>query len=501
MRTEERRTRASTSLEQNHRLRLGQFFTPREAADLIAGLPRLPAGEALRVLDPGAGAGSLTAAIIARIIRDGLARVVELVVVEVDSTVLPHLEQTIDDCVEVAAMNDVVVKPTILNADLFNAISGLGQEHEALSNLFDLVIMNPPYRKLGTNAPERQALASQGIDCSNLYSGFIAVGVLSLRPMGELVAITPRSFANGPYFGGFRRFFLTRMALDRIHTFESRSTVFGDAAVLQENVVISATRRGLTNEVLLSISKGHRDAIIRRAVDYDSVVVPGDPNQFIRILTGDDDLRVSEIIAGLPCAVHEVPLEVSTGKVVDFRAREHLLAWPDEAALPLIYPGNVRGGRVQWPLSLRKPQALAKEPQVEKLLMPHDRYVLVKRFSSKEERRRVVAALYEPNDFDDRSVGFENHLNVFHVAGRGLGRNLATGLSIWLNSTVVDRFFRTFSGHTQVNATDLRSLRYPGRAQLEELGCAAGFGLLPDQEKIDALVQMHIIAPNERAVV
>jgi len=34
----------------------------------------------------------------------------------------------------------------------------------------------------------------------------------------------------------------------------------------------------------------------------------------------------------------------------------------------------------------------------------------------------------------------------------------------------VDDYFRRFSGHTQVNATDLRLLRYPGRRDLEELG-------------------------------
>ncbi|MCC7105456.1 MAG: hypothetical protein IT307_09965, partial [Chloroflexi bacterium] len=47
-----------------------------------------------------------------------------------------------------------------------------------------------------------------------------------------------------------------------------------------------------------------------------------------------------------------------------------------------------------------------------------------------------------------------------------------------------DAFFRQFNGHTQVNATDLRSLRYPTREQLEQLGSRIG-SPFPDQEELD----------------
>lgn len=499
-RTEERRIRASAELAQNMRARLGQFFTPCEAADLIAGLPRPMAVESLRCLDPGAGVGSLSAAVVARVVREGSHRALDLVAVEVDTELLPYLEETLRDCIEVAAQYGIAMRSTILNEDVFNAVAGLDGPDSSLGRPFDLVIMNPPYRKLNSNAPERLALASQGADCSNIYSGFLAIGAAVLRPGGQLTAIVPRSFANGPYFGPFRKFFLNMMALDKIHTFESRSTVFGDAGVLQENVVIAATRQGARGTVNLSISNGHKDTVTTRQVDYRTVVDPSDPHKFIRVLAGDADLAVSSAFANLPCAIHEVPVQVSTGRVVDFRTRENLLPWPEGDSFPLIYPSNLRAGRVEWPMRLRKPQALGARPGVAKLLLPHERYVLVKRFSSKEERRRVVAALFEPNDFDHECVGFENHLNVFHQNSRGLPQALASGLNVWLNSTIVDRFFRTFSGHTQVNATDLRSLRYPTRCQLEELGCAVGFERLPDQEKIDALVGLHILAPNVQAL-
>ncbi len=67
-------------------------------------------------------------------------------------------------------------------------------------------------------------------------------------------------------------------------------------------------------------------------------------------------------------------------------------------------------------------------------------------------------------------LGFENHLNVFHVNKRGLPEALARGLAVFLNTTAVDEYFRRFNGHTQVNATDLKRMKYPHRNMLIELG-------------------------------
>src|SRR6185312_10331033 len=108
------------------------------------------------------------------------------------------------------------------------------------------------------------------------------------------------------------------------------------------------------------------------------------------------------------------------------------------------------------------------------LLVPEGLYVLTKRFSSKEEKRRIVAAIYDPADVASGDVGFENHLNYFHEDGQGLDRTLALGLRAYLNSTLVDLYFRQFSGHTQVNAGDLRRLRYPSLEQLRTLSERVG---------------------------
>jgi adenine-specific DNA-methyltransferase len=126
---------------------------------------------------------------------------------------------------------------------------------------------------------------------------------------------------------------------------------------------------------------------------------------------------------------------------------------------------------VRWPRDKgRKPNAIVASDETSDLLVPSEVYVLVKRFTSKEERRRVVACIYDPHCVSAEAVGFENHLNYYHAKGHGLPMTLAKGLAAFLNSTLVDVYFRQFNGHTQVNATDLRSLRYPTRHQLNRPG-------------------------------
>lgn len=473
-------------LDPHRQQQLGQFFTPARAASLIAAMPRLPASGQLRVLDPGAGSGMLSAALVARALAEQPGLSLRLVAVEQDPTVLPYLRETLAACAAAAGGR---VSYEIVEADYIAASTEMAVDPRLTG--VDLVIQNPPYAKLAASSAYRTAVRQIGADTPNLYAAFLALGTAALVPGGQLVAITPRSFCNGPYFGAFRGFLLDRIALERVHVFESRSTVFADTGVLQENVIISGTRAGRPDRVTLSVSAGHEDAEQRRDVPYADVVHRDDPHRFVRITTSDEDTEVAERILALPATLPGLGVAVSTGRVVDFRSRDCLLAEGGTGAVPLIYPGNLRNGQVAWPQRIRKPQWFRPVTDTDAgMLLPEGWYCVVKRFSAKEERRRIVASVWSP-ETTPGAVAFENHLNVFHAGGAGLDADTARGLMLWLNSSQVDRFFRTFSGHTQVNATDLRTLRYPDRATLRRLGAAAPADL-PDQAGVDALVDQAL---------
>lgn len=111
----------------------------------------------------------------------------------------------------------------------------------------------------------------------------------------------------------------------------------------------------------------------------------------------------------------------------------------------------------------------------------------------------MVAAIANPEAFADaEAVAYENHLNVFHTANRGLAPEFAAGLAAYLNSRFVDDYVRQFNGHTQINATDLRELRYPTIAQLCTLGLAADELSDPtDPDELDDLLDSVIAQSDE----
>ncbi len=447
-----------------------------------------------RILDPGAGTGSLFAALVEHLIaKPERPESIEIIAYETDRNIIPHLEVTVDLCRQLCAETGVLFQGTIRCEDFISAAAT--RFHAGLfartPDDFTHVILNPPYKKINGETQTRRILNAAGMEVSNLYAAFVWLAACLTRPGGEIVAITPRSFCNGPYFRRFRKALLSLVDLRHIHTFESRKEAFADDAVLQENIIFHGIRNARQNgTVTISTSKGPVFSEVQtRNVPFQEIVAPDDSDVFIHLIESDNSRQVAERMSRFNSTLAELGLEVSTGRVVDFRAREFLRQDPEPTTVPLIYPCHFENGFVRWPLTgAKKPNAIVSSDQTEDLLVRAGYYVLTKRFTAKEERRRIVGAIYDPTRIDAPLVGFENHLNYFHAKGQRLSPDLARGLAVFLNSSLLDRYFRLFSGHTQVNATDLRKVRYPSRRQLLQLGQVME-NILGDQQTVDAALE------------
>jgi adenine-specific DNA-methyltransferase len=463
------RLSVNSALEPDRKTALGQFMTPSVIAEYMASLFDAPLRPAV-LLDAGAGIGSLTIAAVQE-----LGTLASVDVWEIDPIMRKHLEQN---------LRLLGVEHTVHGEDFIP--SAVQQIALAKGKRYTHAILNPPYKKLNSDSIHRALLRKVGIETVNLYTAFVGLSVLLMQRNGEIVAIIPRSFCNGPYYRPFRRLIFKTCSLDRIHVFESRTKAFKDDDVLQENVIIKLVRGKEQGDIVVSSSHDQRlTDYSERTFPFTEIVKPTDPEVFIHVPTADNDCHDCADL--FEHSLDEIGLEVSTGPVVDFRLRLYWLVDPVEDSIPLIYPHHFSDGKLQYPKQHKKPNALLYGPALKPWLMPNECYVVVKRFSSKEERRRVVAYVYDPDEIKCSQVGFENHWNVFHFAKRGIDPALAKGLAFFLNSTMLDNHFRVFSGHTQVNATDLRNMKYPSVQFLKELGRNYRTGLT--QAEIDDTIR------------
>lgn len=480
------RREITRQLNQAKRSELGQFFTPYSIAQFMASLFEDKGQKQISLLDAGAGIGSLSIAFLEKFAsypRNHL----DIFAFELDDNVAPILKENLEEFADQLISSGVAVSSKIIEGDFIReaVISYLTGKYKPV----DYAILNPPYRKINSDSDHRLLLRKLGIETVNLYSAFVALAVLMLKEGGELVAIIPRSFCNGLYYRPFREFLLEKTTLKQIHIFDSRTKAFKDDGVLQENIIIHIAKGIPQTEVKISSSTDSDFSDYGEfTLPYNRVVANHTPDKFIHI-PSNEEISLLSTSDKFTYSLVDLGIEVSTGPVVDFRIKEHLQKEPIAGTAPLLYPAHFGQKNISWPKAdFKKSNAVNITPETQRQLYPTGYYTLVRRFSAKEEKRRIVARVLTPVDVTGEYVGFENHLNVFHHRKKGLPRELSLGLAVYLNSTLIDEYFRQFNGHTQVNATDLRLLKYPSKQVLTELGEWAENLQCFDQVAIDSKI-------------
>ena len=449
----------------------GHFGTPGETAAFMAGMLDISARLDFRLLDAGAGVGILSAAVCEAVAGLQPPRRVCVEAWENDPKLGPHLRATLDDCRKELSRRGHRMTFTIVDDDFILSRVPGGLFGAVAPEPFHLAILNPPYFKLRKDSPHALTMAHLVHGQPNIYALFMARAADLLCEGGELVAITPRSYFNGPYFKKFRRWFFDRMAVRHVHTFGARDDVFRGDAVLQESVILKAKKGAHQADVSMTSSLG-RDCRnpTSSTSSYSSVVDNSTDDCIIRVATDRDERAVLEAVENLPCRFRDLPYRISTGPVVTFRSTQFLRTSRSADTAPLLWMHNVRPFVTQFPPKNGKPTHIIVSDASRKLLLPTKRYVLMKRFTAKEENRRLVAGIFTPSDSYSEFVGLENHLNYVHVPNGELADADAYGLAGFLNSKVIDLYFRAVSGNTQVNATEIRNLPVPEQKTIRAVG-------------------------------
>ena len=504
-----------SSKSSQYRKEHGLYLTPVPVADFMAAQIKV-SRKTLRLLDPAAGTGVLYCAAVERLAaRKQPPACIQLTAYEDDSDLLGPLSAVLDHLAAWCRARRVRLEARIESTDFVaaqaHALRSLGEllPTESPNGNFDAIIANPPYFKIGRNDPRALAASSVVHGQPNIYALFMAVGAAALRQSGSFVYIVPRSFASGPYFQQFRATFFELMQPAAIHAFGSRRSAFSRDEVLQENVILAGRRRdgwlrnGASGTVMISGSRGVADIEkpTRRRAPMKSVLNPRDPDKLLRLPLSDDDASVLELVESWPYTLRDLGLRISTGPVVPFRAASAVCAVGEVPTThaPLLWMNHIRPMQATWPLRRHKKEYLLRDGS-ERLLVPNRNYVLIRRFSAKEETRRLTAAPYVAKRFGFADLGLENHLNYVHRHGGALSEDESWGLAALYSSRLLDRYFRCINGNTQVSATELRAMPLPSAGVITALGSQVKRMADPLSALDDMVIEMAV-PPNRREVI
>ncbi len=441
-------------------VRLGRFFTKRETAAILAKMISFEERKTeMTVLDPGAGTGILSAALLERICLGRAALSVKLVCYETNSLYLPMLKNNLERLRRRARREHGVRLTYEVREENF-LLDAASRPDER----FDCIVMSPPTELVPKESPEaetaRDVLTSPSVSLAYL---FIASAMLRLAEEGQLAVLLPTAFATAVSLSRLRAGVLSEARVTAMHLFTSpkglkKSFLLGFRKTEEPGEPIAVTAS--SDEGTPANSTALPPLPYRLLVREDDTLL---------LLSQGEDLKVLEAVGRFPCRFSSFGLRMRTGLTLPSRYPELLRDEPGRGVVPLIHPRSVGAGRVLFPVPRMKGQFLA--PSIPSLIQPNRNMLLVKRFPAKTDKRRLICAPYMASQASGyRFISTHNKLNYIDTDGNEMDAPFLTGLYAVLSTTLYDRYVRIISRSGQINATEFSDLPLPDEATLRAIG-------------------------------
>lgn len=340
----------------------------------------------------------------------------------------------------------------------------------------DVVVCNPPYRKMKTD--ELKPLRSTYSDIieaqPNLYCLFITLCVRLLRNGGRAALVTPTSFLSGQYFRRLRKFLIRNADIEHIGMVSDRLGVF----------------IGVEQETALTVMRQRTEEDRTQQAQANVSVVSG-TGQYKAV--GECLLPDAGTAWPIPRSIEDVALvktaSLSRFRLSDYgyRARIGAYVWNRDkrpkfkslqdarlaganSAIPLLWSRDITTAGI---IQLESPSVyknkyrfvdIGNKPCTSVIKSP---CVVMQRVTSNDQPRRLVAATVPPSVFATYG-GFigENHVVIIEqiIDKPTLSPTMLARL---LSTNVVDRYFRCISGATNVSVFELNQLALPDPTALQ----------------------------------
>lgn len=467
-----------------------QFFTTLSIAEYMSSLSKkYDDSKALNVLDCGAGTGILACSLIDKLKNDGFNNEINIDLYENDEKVIEVLRENMRFYSEnYDGLNINIIQDNFI---LANKDTWKNNDYKGK---YDIVIANPPYKKLKKSEEESIVMNEVVHGQPNIYFLFMAMSLKLLKIGGEMISITPRSFTSGAYFKEFRSYLLNNAMLTNIHIFNSRDKLFKGEEVLQETIITRAIKGFVPNRynLKLTISNDADFEHIKKLEVCSSDLITDCKNGFILLPSSDEEVEILNKISKYHDNLISLGFKLKTGKVVDFRATQYLTQ-DSNGAVPLFWADNFINNKITIVDNQDNFRYVISNDNSKSILQDNKDYILVKRFTAKEEIRRIQPAIYNHLDFNDfDKIGVENHVNFIEKESGNMSKEEQYGIFCYFNSTMIDKYYRVINGNTQVNATEFNAIPMPNITTVKELGRELIESTSLDSKTCDSILKKYI---------
>jgi adenine-specific DNA-methyltransferase len=249
--------------------------------------------------------------------------------------------------------------------------------------------------------------------------------------------------------------------------------------VLQETVIMKGTKSRvgiLSSEISVSSSHGIKDIgtpLIKR-YKSENLIDFNTKEKMLHLPISDSEEQVVTLFKTWSGSLNKYNIQISTGPVVAFRSLNFIHNEYENGTVflcPLFWLHNVNKMLLEWPLHKPdKGQYIRLLNESKSLLISNKDYIFLRRFSTKDDKSRLIAAPYFSHMTQSDYIGVENKLNYIYRPMGHLDKNEIIGLSALLNSNLFDVYFRTFNGNVNVSATELREISLPPLQTIKHIG-------------------------------
>lgn len=457
-----------------------QYFTPFFIGKYMTNITtQVGLKKSIRVLEPSGGTGKLAATFLLELANLDVDNII-IDIFELDENLIPILKNNLSLVKKVFSENGKQIRINIKCENFLMAV---------IKVKYDIIIGNPPYKKVRKDAPEAVANISFVHGQPNVYGLFLGKGMKLLNNNGQLIFLVPRSFFNGKYFCRIREFMHQNFSLTFIHSFESRSKVINNE-ILQEIVIVKIEKRKVNN-VMINHSLGIDDIETGASFTVEKELIWDKNSLKIRLPINISDVDIIREMNKLKYKLSDLNLRFKTGPVVDFRVKEYIsIDQMPGKYYPLIWCANFGSSSIKWPLNISKYAQYISADVSSSNLLPRGSYLIIKRFSSKEESKCLKINLIKPSDIEFDKFGIENHVNYLKLEEDD--DVFLKGLFVLFNSSLYNRYFAIINGTTQINVTDLNELPIIQKRLIREIGKKSNDIDLCNSKECDEVVSEYV---------